>query len=42
MKPILLKFYPYLGVAARGQIKKDTDFNPFENAEILGRLLAEP
>lgn len=40
MKPVIMKSYPYYGVAGKGRIEEDDDLNPFDNAKILGELLA--
>jgi multimeric flavodoxin WrbA len=41
MKPVMMKSYPYYGVAGKGRIEEDDDLKPFENAKILGELLAK-
>ena len=41
MKPILLKSYPFLGLAGNEKMEKDKFLNPLENAETLGKLLVE-
>jgi multimeric flavodoxin WrbA len=41
MKVITLKNYPYIGVGGTGNVAKDEDLKPLENAKILGRKLVE-
>ena len=41
MKVITLKSYPYFGVGGEGDVTKDKDLKPIENAKILGRKLVE-
>jgi multimeric flavodoxin WrbA len=41
MKPVIMKSYPYYGVAAKGRIEEDDDLKPFDNAKTLGELLAK-
>ncbi len=39
MKPIIMKNYPYIGVAGIGDVRKDEKLKPLENARIMGNLL---
>ena len=41
MKVVTLKAYPYFGVGGKGDVTKDEDLKPIENAKILGRKLVE-
>jgi multimeric flavodoxin WrbA len=41
MKVVTLKSYPYIGVGGTGNVVKDEDLKPLENAKILGRKLIE-
>lgn len=41
MKVVTLKNYPYIGVGGTGNVAKDEDLKPLENAKILGRKLVE-
>jgi len=41
MKPVFMKTYPYFGVAGKGRLEEDKDFDPIENAKILGQLLVK-
>ena len=41
MKVITLKAYPYFGVGGEGDVTKDEDLKPLENAKILGQKLVE-
>ena len=41
MRPIAIKSYPFLGVAANEKMEKDKFLNPLKNAETLGKLLVE-
>jgi multimeric flavodoxin WrbA len=41
MKVVTLKSYPYIGVGGIGNVAKDEDLKPLENAKILGRKLVE-
>jgi multimeric flavodoxin WrbA len=39
MKVVTLKSYPYIGVGGTGNVAKDEDLKPLENAKILGKKL---
>jgi len=41
MKPVIMKTFPYFGVAAVGGIEPKEGYDPAENARELGRLLVE-
>jgi len=41
MKPVFMKTYPYFGVGGKGRVEEDKDFDPIENAKVLGRLLVK-
>jgi len=41
MKVVTLKNYPYIGVGRTGNVAKDEDLKPLENAKILVRKLVE-
>jgi multimeric flavodoxin WrbA len=41
MKVVTLKNYPYIGVGGMGNVAKDEDLKPLENAKVLGRKLVE-
>ena len=41
MRPVLLDSFPYLGVAGRGEIEKDTPFQPLERAKELAAAITD-
>jgi multimeric flavodoxin WrbA len=41
MQVVTLKNYPYVGIGGTGNVAKDEDLKPLENAKILGRKLVE-
>jgi hypothetical protein len=41
MNVVTLKTYPYIGVGGTGNVAKDEDLKPLENAKISGRKLVE-